>query len=163
CAWWLHELLFIDLGYHNSFSGIVRHVGSFELLTPLPAIQPTLAAYVLYFAALFGIRRWWHMADAFRPRRVRIGALFFTVLIAVLLAAGKPVIPVQRVKSFGLAMALIVPALLVVGLIGVKGASLRHFESVRVSQDDRMVRVEQKRPAGVRSEMRASHSGPDDN
>ena len=50
-------------------------------------MQPALAAYVLYFAALFGIRRWWNMADAFRPRRFRISSMLFTGLIAFLIPA----------------------------------------------------------------------------
>lgn len=87
CAWWLHETLLIDLGYENSFSGIVKQIGHFELLTNSPTVQPALAAYVLYFAALFGIRRWWWQADAFRPKRFRIGAVFFTGLVAFLVPA----------------------------------------------------------------------------
>jgi len=87
CAFWLHDALLIDLGYENSFSGIVKHVGQFDLLTNSSAVQPALAGYVLYFAALFGIRRWWWMADAFRPKRFRIGAVLFSGLVAFLVPA----------------------------------------------------------------------------
>src|SRR5262249_4428637 len=52
-----------------------------------PNVQPTLAGYVVYFAALFGIRRWWWLADSFRPKRFRISSLAFSGLVAFLLPA----------------------------------------------------------------------------
>ena len=82
CAWWLHETLLVDLGYHNFFPGIVKHIGRFELLSNSPSLQPTLAAYVLFFGALFGIRRWWWLADSFRPKRFRISSLLVSGLLA---------------------------------------------------------------------------------
>jgi hypothetical protein len=87
CAWWLHQTLLIDLGYHNSFSGIFQTVGSFDLLASSPTIQPALPAYVLYFAALFGIRRWWWLADALRPKRFKIGSVLFTAFVAFIVPA----------------------------------------------------------------------------
>jgi hypothetical protein len=87
CAFWLNQTLLIELGYSNSFPGIIQHVGKFDLLTDSPSIQPALPAYVLYFAALFGIRRWWWLADAFRPKRFRIGSVIFTGLMAFLVPA----------------------------------------------------------------------------
>jgi hypothetical protein len=87
CAFWLNQTLLIELGYSNSFPGIIQHIGKFDLLTDSPSIQPALPAYVLYFAALFGIRRWWWLADAFRPKRFRIGSVIFTGLMAFLVPA----------------------------------------------------------------------------
>jgi hypothetical protein len=87
CAFWLHQTLLLDLGYQNAFSGIIQHVGSLDLLTHSPSIEPALPAYVLYFAALFGIRRWWWLADAFRPKRFRIGSVVLTGLVAFLIPA----------------------------------------------------------------------------
>lgn len=80
CAFWLNEKLLVEIPYQNSFSGLIQHVGSYPLLKTSPVIRPTLAAYVLYFAALFGIRRWWWQADSFRPRRLRIGSLVLSGL-----------------------------------------------------------------------------------
>ncbi len=62
-------------------------MGSLDLLTRSPSVEPALPAYVLYFAALFGIRRWWWLADAFRPKRFRIGSMMFTGLVAFLIPA----------------------------------------------------------------------------
>ena len=94
CAFWLHETLLVDLAYRNSFPGIVKHIGSFELLTTSPVAQsdssfgqPSLAGYVLFFAALFGIRRWWWQADALRSKRLRLGSVAFSGLVAFLVPA----------------------------------------------------------------------------
>jgi hypothetical protein len=94
CAFWLHDTLLVDLPYRSTFPGIVRRIGQFELLTNSPAgpslsslVQPSLAGYVVFFAALFGIRRWWWQADAFRSRRFRLGSAAFSGLIAFLVPA----------------------------------------------------------------------------
>jgi hypothetical protein len=50
-------------------------------------VQPSLAGFVLYFAALFGIRRWWWQADAFRSKRFRVGSVIFSGLVAFLVPA----------------------------------------------------------------------------
>lgn len=45
------------------------------------ARQPTLAAFALFFAGLFGLRRWgWH-ADAFRDSRFRLRSVLLTTAI----------------------------------------------------------------------------------
>jgi serine/threonine protein kinase len=86
CAYWLQQTLLIDLGYHNEFPGLIKHISSVSLLTEAPE-QPSLAGYVLFFAALFGIRRWWWQADAFRSKRFRVGSLMFSGLVAFLIPA----------------------------------------------------------------------------
>jgi hypothetical protein len=92
-AFWLHDTLLVDLTYRNTFPGLVRHIGSFDLLTNGPGVQssavvqPSLAGYVMFFAALFGIRRWWWQADAFRSKRFRLWSVAFSGLIAFLVPA----------------------------------------------------------------------------
>src|SRR5262249_42472651 len=86
CAFWLSERLLVEIPYENSFVGLVRQVGGYPLLSP-STVRPTLAAYVLYFAALFGIRRWWWQADAFRPRRFRIASVAASGLVAFFVPA----------------------------------------------------------------------------
>jgi hypothetical protein len=86
-AWWLHDMLLVDLAYRNTFPGIVDHWGKFELLTKSPIWQPSLAGYVLFFAVLFGIRRWWWLADAFRAKRFRLGSVVFSGLVAFFIPA----------------------------------------------------------------------------
>ncbi len=43
--------------------------------------QPTLAGFVVFFALLFGVRRWWWQADSFRPKRFRVGSLLLTGIL----------------------------------------------------------------------------------
>jgi hypothetical protein len=59
--------------------GLFDRVGSHALLE---GTQPTLAGYIVFFGALFGLRRWWWHADAFRPKRFRVLSLLTTVLLA---------------------------------------------------------------------------------
>jgi hypothetical protein len=86
-AWGVQDLLMVDLPYRNGFNGIFKHVGNFDLLTTASPTQPALAGYILFFAALFGIRRWWWQADAFRSKRFSLGSVFFTGLVAFMIPA----------------------------------------------------------------------------
>ena len=47
--------------------------------------QPTLAGYVVFFAGLFGLRRWWWHTDAFRPKRFRVSSLVLTGILGFLI------------------------------------------------------------------------------
>jgi hypothetical protein len=87
CVCWLHDMLLVDLAYHNKFPGLLRHIGGLDLLTSSPLVQPSLAGYVMFFAALFGIRRWWWQADAFRSKRFRISSLVVSGLVAFFIPA----------------------------------------------------------------------------
>jgi serine/threonine protein kinase len=49
--------------------------------------HPTLAGYMLFFAGLFVLRRWWWHADAFRRYRFRLTSIVLTVLAAGLWSA----------------------------------------------------------------------------
>ncbi|MCH7687869.1 MAG: protein kinase, partial [Planctomycetes bacterium] len=81
-------LLMVD--FHSAeFDGIVRRpmftsVGHFPLAAES---QPTLAGYMLFFAGLFALRRWWWHADAFRRYRFRLASVVLTVLAAGLWSA----------------------------------------------------------------------------
>ncbi|MCA9083324.1 MAG: serine/threonine protein kinase [Planctomycetaceae bacterium] len=46
---------------------------------------PTLACFMLFFAALFSIRRWWWQVDSFRPARFRVSSALLTLLIGVVI------------------------------------------------------------------------------
>lgn len=48
---------------------------------------PSLVGYLVFFAALFGLRRWWWHTDTFRPKRFRIRTVLLTVLIAWLVSS----------------------------------------------------------------------------
>ena len=47
--------------------------------------QPTTAAYVIFFAGLLSLRRWWRQADSFRGGRFRVSSTLLTLLVAFLL------------------------------------------------------------------------------
>ncbi len=49
--------------------------------------RPSLLGYVAFFGILFGLRRWWWHADAFRSKRFRIGSVLLTVLLAWLVSS----------------------------------------------------------------------------
>jgi eukaryotic-like serine/threonine-protein kinase len=85
CAFWLHQSLFVETTFESAFPGIFDRVGSFPLLTS--SRQPTLAGYVAMFATLFGLRRWWWLADSFRPKRFRIVSIVWTSMIAAMIPA----------------------------------------------------------------------------
>lgn len=82
-AYYLHR--FLDVNIHSSFFKIdvprLHQIGDFHLSE---YHSPTLIAFVLFFAGLFFIQRWWLQADSFRKKRFRIrtvlGTLFFALI-----------------------------------------------------------------------------------
>jgi eukaryotic-like serine/threonine-protein kinase len=78
-AYYLHA--FLQIAYQSD-----NNIGFFRNrdLQSMGLFQndaPTLIAYILFFASLFFIQRWWLQADSFRKKRFRIrtvlGTLFF--------------------------------------------------------------------------------------
>ncbi len=49
--------------------------------------RPTMLGFVGFFAALFGLRRWWWHTDSFRPKRFQIGSVLLTVCMAWLVSS----------------------------------------------------------------------------
>lgn len=86
-AFGLHQDLLTDLPLRSTFPGIFDHVGNFELTVKSPVTQPSLAGFVVYFAALFGLRRWWLLADSYRSSRFRIASVLFTGFVAFVIPA----------------------------------------------------------------------------
>ncbi|MDB4614114.1 serine/threonine protein kinase [bacterium] len=64
-----------DLGSKGLFASVGRQ--------PLMDFnkQPTLAAYVIFFAGLFGLRRWWWHADSFRRSRLKVSTALLTLML----------------------------------------------------------------------------------
>jgi eukaryotic-like serine/threonine-protein kinase len=48
---------------------------------------PSLAGYLIFFGALFALRRWWWHSDPFRSKRFRISSVLLTVLAAWLISS----------------------------------------------------------------------------
>jgi hypothetical protein len=94
-AYFLDQSLLVDYphpdGGRGAFHGLLDPGGSIPLAA---AGQPMLWGYVAFFAGLFGLRRWWWHADAFRPKRFRLMSVLFTVFIAWVwsMAVGFPIL-----------------------------------------------------------------------
>jgi hypothetical protein len=100
-AYGLHQDLLTDLPIRSTFEGFIDRVGHFSLtnhgaldhigqstkITTTVFKQPSLAGFVVYFGALFGLRRWWLLADAYRSRRFRVRSVLFTAMIAFIIPA----------------------------------------------------------------------------
>ncbi|RMG35175.1 MAG: serine/threonine protein kinase [Planctomycetota bacterium] len=80
-AWWLEELLQLEL---RSDFGLFSQVGRHPLVDRWG--RPTWMGFVVFFALLFGLRRWWWHTDELRPKRFRVASVALTSLLAVLLA-----------------------------------------------------------------------------
>ena len=46
---------------------------------------PTIACFMIFFAALFSVRRWWWQVDSFRTSRFRVSSALFTLLVGVVI------------------------------------------------------------------------------
>ena len=105
-GWWLHRVLLIDLPplTETQNSGLVNSVGTFELVHNS---QPTLTGYVIFFALLFGVRRWWWHTDSFRPKRLRVASLLLTLTVSGLLGLVLR-FPLQSAIAWGVGIAVVV-------------------------------------------------------
>jgi hypothetical protein len=86
-AFCLHQSLMVEVGFdfwaHNNVSALFTNAGSRSLLSS--NFQPTLVGYMVFFGALFGVRRWWRHSDSFRKKRLRVGSLLLTGLAGFVL------------------------------------------------------------------------------
>lgn len=83
-AYWTNQALMVDFPqYHHDAHNTFR---TLRIFGPHPlrdlATQPTFGTYVLFFGTLFSLRRWWWHADSFRAKRLRIGTLMLTTVVA---------------------------------------------------------------------------------
>lgn len=46
---------------------------------------PTVACFMIFFAALFSARRWWWQVDSFRSARFRVSSALFTLLVGIVI------------------------------------------------------------------------------
>jgi hypothetical protein len=65
---------------HPMFASVGNHALFFD------GGLPTLFGFVAFFGLLFGLRRWWMHVDAFRPKRLRVGSILLTVLLALVVS-----------------------------------------------------------------------------
>jgi serine/threonine protein kinase len=81
---WLNAWLFapLDFGSALSLDSVLRGIGPDRWLS-IPD-QP-IADFMMYFALLFALRRWWWHTDSFRTSRVRVASLIGTFLLSILI------------------------------------------------------------------------------
>ena len=46
---------------------------------------PTIACFMIFFAALFSARRWWWQVDSFRKARFRVSSALFTLVLGIVI------------------------------------------------------------------------------
>lgn len=88
CAFWAHDLLLVDsvsAGDNALRPAMFQQIGYQSLATDL--LTPTLAGYVVFFALLFGLRRWWWRIDSFRVKHFSIGSALVTALLGFFIPA----------------------------------------------------------------------------
>ena len=83
----LSQDLLLEFPLRTNFPHAVDHLGSISLTTTSSLRQPSLAGFIVYFALLFGVRRWWLLADSYRSKRFRIVSVAFTGGLALLIPA----------------------------------------------------------------------------
>lgn len=83
CAWWLSQILMVELSSEH-----LRQQAAFVTLGRQPLVinsSPTCLSFLVFFGLLFGLRRWWWHTDAFRPVVFRISSVVLTVALASVL------------------------------------------------------------------------------
>ncbi len=80
-AFALDRFLLVDFrpALNDRDFGALTRLGDLHLANA--AGEPTVAAYMLFFAALFAFRRWWTLADAWRTKRLRITSALLTAAL----------------------------------------------------------------------------------
>jgi serine/threonine protein kinase len=86
-SFWLNHVLVSDIPTAESIRAAVQKIGTHSLVEPGAKGQPTLAGYVVFFACLMGLRRWWRQADSFRSGRLAIWSIVPTAVVALALTA----------------------------------------------------------------------------
>lgn len=85
-AFFVDDSLGVDLPVHD-YGGLTRYISESNLLPELSASGAArIVGYSLFFGILMLARRWWYHVDAFRPGRFRISTVFWTAMVAWLLA-----------------------------------------------------------------------------
>ena len=81
----LPEYLLIsrDALFHGSHNGHPVLVGRVAVADGTGF--PTVACFMIFFAALFSARRWWWQVDSFRKARFRVSSALFTLVIGIVI------------------------------------------------------------------------------
>lgn len=83
-VYWINSWLLMPLDFQSSLilDETMRGVSRDRLIE---LHTSPISDFMLYFALLFSLRRWWWHTDNFRPSRVRLSSLSGTFLLAILL------------------------------------------------------------------------------
>jgi eukaryotic-like serine/threonine-protein kinase len=86
-SFWISHVLVSDIPTKDSIHAAVQKIGTHSLSVAGTKGQPTLVGYVVFFACLMGLRRWWRQADSFRSGRLAIWSIIPTAVVALALTA----------------------------------------------------------------------------
>jgi eukaryotic-like serine/threonine-protein kinase len=86
-SYWLHRVLVVDIPTTDSIRAAIHTIGPHSLVELGTTSQPSMAGYVVFFACLMGLRRWWRQADSFRSSRLAIWSILPSAALALLLTA----------------------------------------------------------------------------
>ncbi|MBD3673577.1 MAG: serine/threonine protein kinase [Planctomycetaceae bacterium] len=83
-VYWINSWLLMPLDFQSAIivDETLRGISRDRLLE---LHTSPLSDFMLYFALLFSLRRWWWHTDNFRPSRVRLSSLMGTFLLSILL------------------------------------------------------------------------------
>ncbi len=87
-AFGVDESLMVDLPVRGMMDPVATHLAS-QTVVPVSLSfgdASRLIGYVVFFAVLMGVRRWWFHVDSYRPRRIRVTSVFWTAAAAFLLS-----------------------------------------------------------------------------
>ncbi len=86
-AWFADSSLLVDISsrYMSGPNAMYSRVGTHWLHDA--SQQPTLAGYMVFFGALFGLRQWWQHVDSWRKKRFRVSSVLLTMLLAWVIGA----------------------------------------------------------------------------
>ena len=134
-AWSIGNFLLVTpLSMPGQFPGMFQHVGQWDLTTTTGSHGPnvpSLAGYIVFFGALFGIRRWWAHVDSFRWHSFRWTSWILTSVAAWAIPAAFT-FPQTWAFCWGAALSVVV-----------------QLSAGRVAPDQRVALVNARRSAGT--------------
>lgn len=105
----LHNYLMIDqdaLFHVAAASSRPLHVGRITVTDG--SGYPTMACFMIFFASLFMIRRWWWQADSFRKSRFRVSSALVSLFCGIVLTAVLPDFPDTLGATWALAISAVI-------------------------------------------------------
>lgn len=87
-AFGVDDALMVDLPVRSVMDPVATQISSYNFLPVSLSFGDAsrLIGYVVFFAVIMLVRRWWFHVDAYRPHRIRVTSVFWTAAAAWLLS-----------------------------------------------------------------------------